>query len=102
MSIKSENFDVLEQLLGCYFHQDWPDEFGDSDRAIQAIMDAEPRDQILIGAEVINHLLEVERSESDWRSIMTEKFGCFFNPESEDLSYPDWLRKVRMAFFEVK
>ena len=50
------NFDALKQLLGCYFHQDWPDEF-DSDVAVAKAMVAnEPADLIAKGIVEINAL----------------------------------------------
>lgn len=98
MNMNSQNIDVLGQLLGCYFHQDWPDEFKNADQAIQAIVEGEPREQLIVGAKAIEELLEVKRSDADWRTIMTDKIGCYFDPESEGLTYAAWLRKVREAF----
>lgn len=61
-------------------------------------METEPREQLIIGAKAIDQLLEVERSEVDWRAIITGKIGCYFDPESEGLTYAAWLRRVRDAF----
>ena len=98
MTMPAEDIDVLGQLLGCYFHQDWPDEFESADQAIQAITESESREQLLRGAKAIDRLLVVERSEADWRIVMTDKIGCYFEPDSEGLKYAAWLRKVRDAF----
>jgi hypothetical protein len=97
MNTKSET-SKIRQLLGCYFHQDWPDEFDNSDQAIQAIVQGEPRDQLLSAAKAIDQLLDLQRSEADWKTIMTDQLGCYFDPASEGLAYSDWLRKVRVAF----
>jgi hypothetical protein len=93
-----ENFDALRQLLGCYFHQDWPDEFERDALALQAIVEAEPREQISSGIREIDELLTDLPSESALREILVDEVGCYFDPGSQELSYEQWLRHVRDVF----
>jgi hypothetical protein len=94
------NFSVLSQLLGSYFHQDWSDEFGSDGEALQAIVQAEPREQVEIGVEEIDQLLAEHKSEEELRVIMVDEIGCYFEPESQGIGYMDWLARVRGYFAE--
>lgn len=90
-----EKLDALGQLLGCYFHQDWPDEFESDAVALRAIVEAEPKEQISRGVSEIDEILANPPSESDLREILVDKVGCYFDPSSQGLSYGQWLRHVR-------
>lgn len=48
MSMK--NYSVIGQLLGCYFHQDWREEFSNSSAVIHEIANSDSRDRLLAGA----------------------------------------------------
>ncbi|TBU80212.1 hypothetical protein DNK06_10555 [Pseudomonas daroniae] len=95
-----KNYSILGQLLGCYFHQDWPEEFSDSSEVIHEIINSEPHDKLLAGVDELDQLLALKLSEEACREIMIAKIGCFFEPESEGLTYADWLLRVRVAFLE--
>lgn len=94
----NENLNALGQLLGCYFHQDWPDEYESDQAALLAIVREEPKEQVMAGLKEIDQLLAVPRSEIDFRMIMVDKVGCYFDPASQGMTYGDWLRKVREVF----
>ena len=89
------NFDALKQLLGCYFHQDWPEEF-DSDVAVAiAMVTNEPAELIAKGASEIDSLLRGGFGEDELRTIVVEQTGCCFEPVSEGLGYMRWLYRLR-------
>jgi len=93
-----EKIESLAQLLGGYFHQDWPDEFYSDATALQAIIDSETKDQIRAGVAEIDSLLAETPSEIELRDILITKVGCYFEPESQGISYEQWLKKVRGVF----
>jgi hypothetical protein len=93
-----DKLDALGQLLGCYFHQDWLDEFESDEVAIQSIVDAEPQEQIRAGIEEIDLLLAASLSESELRVLLTERMGCYFEPVSKGITYDQWLRCIRQKF----
>jgi len=95
-----EKIESLAQLLGGNFHQDWPDEFDSDATALQAIIDSETTDQIRAGVEEIERLLADARSEIEFRNILINEVGCYFDPESLGISYEQWLKKVRGVFAE--
>lgn len=93
-----EKIESLAQLLGGYFHQDWSDEFDSDVTALQAIIDSETKDQIRAVIEEIERLLADARSEIELRDILINEVGCHFHPESQGISYEQWLKKVRGVF----
>lgn len=38
-----QNLEALAQSLGCYFHQDWIDEFDSDEAAFKVIVDSQPK-----------------------------------------------------------
>lgn len=93
-----EKLYALEQLLGCYLHQDWLDEFDDDAAALQSILEAEPKDQVAAGVGEIDALLNADLAEIELRTILVDQVGCYYNPGSEGLTYKQWLGRVRSAF----
>jgi hypothetical protein len=93
-----KKLDVLKQLLSCYLHQDWLDEFENDVSALQAIIEFESKEQIVAGIAEIDLLLAAELSESDLRMILVDQVGCYFDPNSEGITYKQWLGRVRSAF----
>jgi hypothetical protein len=87
--------DSLAQLLGCYFHQDWPDEFNDDNEALNALIESEPEEKIAEGVMEIDRLLRAGLTDDKLRAILTDQVGCYFEPASERLDYVQWLHRVR-------
>lgn len=96
-----EKIDALGQLLGCYFHQDWPEEFDSEISALQSIVEAEPKEQISAGITEIDTLLSALLTEDELRTILIDKAGCYFDPGSLGLTYQQWLQRVRAEFVRV-
>ncbi|MHA6893540.1 contact-dependent growth inhibition system immunity protein [Ralstonia pseudosolanacearum] len=99
--MKNEKLSVLKQLLGCYFHQDWMDEFNSDEDVLRAISISEPKEAILAGVAEIDDLLVAQISEVDLKIILTETVGCYFDPGSERLTYQQWLMRVRQKLAQV-
>ncbi|MCX5510492.1 contact-dependent growth inhibition system immunity protein [Pseudomonas sp. BJa3] len=91
-------FPVLIHLLGCYFHQDWPEEYTDSSEALADMLKHEPQATLLAGAQEIEVLLASKLSIDDLEHLVTCKVGCFFAPDSESVSLAEWLSSIRHAF----
>jgi hypothetical protein len=89
---------VLNQLLGSYFHQDWPDEFESDDSALRSIVDSEPAMQLVAGANEIDFLLAAALPERELRTVLVNELGCYFDPASKGLSSEQWLKHVRERF----
>lgn len=93
-----QKLDALGQLLGCYFHQDWTDEFDSDASALQAIIQSETKEQLSAGVNEIDALLSASLSENDLMTILTEQAGCYFDPSSQGISYEQWLTRIRAKF----
>jgi hypothetical protein len=96
-----KNLDALAQLFGCYFHQDWADEFDSDEAAFQAITASESKEQLLAGVREIDALLAASLPESELRSLMTGPAGCYFDPGLEGLTYQQWLKRARQKFAQA-
>lgn len=92
------NLNTLEQLLGCYFHQDWEVEFESDMSALSVIVEYELNEQLSAGAIEIDMLLGERISEYELRSILVDKIGCYFDPASKGITSEQWLRYVREKF----
>lgn len=86
---------VLSRLLGCYFHQDWPEEYSDSAEALRNMLVDEPREMHIAGVREIDEVLGFNFSEKALENLVVQEIGCFFAPDSEGLNYAGWLHKVR-------
>lgn len=86
---------VLAQLLGCYLHQDWSEEFDSDIAALQAARDCEPQEHVMAGVAELDSLLAGEFSDEELRAILVREIGCYFNPGSTGLTWKDWLGRAR-------
>jgi hypothetical protein len=96
-----KKLDVLGQLLGSYFHQDWTDEFDSDSSALQSIIESEPKARLAAGGGEIDALLAASLPEVDLAGILIDQVGCYFDPSSEGLTCEQWLRRVRKKFDAV-
>lgn len=96
-----DKLEALGQLLGCYFHQDWPDEFDDEEAAFRAIVNAEKKEQLLEGVKEIDALLGAALPECELGALLVEQAGCYFDPGSVGLTHEQWLKRVRQKFVQA-
>ncbi|MHA6912622.1 contact-dependent growth inhibition system immunity protein [Ralstonia pseudosolanacearum] len=99
--MENEKLKSIKQLLGCYFHQDWMAEFDGSEDALQAISVSEPKEMILDCVAEIDTILVAQLSESELIVLFAETLGCYFDPGSEQLTYQQWLMRVRKKLAQV-
>jgi hypothetical protein len=93
-----KNLDALGQLLGCYFHQDWFEEFDSDMSALQSIVESEPKERLWAGVAEIDALLTALLPEGELKIILTDEVGCYFEPSSQGITYAEWLKRVREKF----
>lgn len=96
-----EKMKALEQILGCYFHQDWTDEFESDEAALRAIIESEPTEQIQSGVREIDELLASSLPEDQLKAILIDKAGCYFDPGAIGMTYGIWLKKLRNDFAQA-
>jgi hypothetical protein len=93
--------DALGQLLGCYFHQDWPEEFDSEVAALRSIIELEPRERISAGIAEIDALLSEALTEGELGTLLMDQAGCYFDPNSLGITNKQWLQRVREEFARV-
>ncbi|KPW10495.1 hypothetical protein ALP90_100672 [Pseudomonas amygdali pv. ulmi] len=96
--MKTDQYANLSRLIGCYFHQDWTEEFSDSNHVFEEIVKCEPLSCLRDSVKEIEHLLSQPMTETDYSEIMTTTLGCYFEPSSEHTHYSDWLSKMAIYF----
>lgn len=94
----TNQYPELSDILGSYFHQDWHDEFASDDDALQTIIDSESSERLKSATAEIDVLLRVGLTEDVLRSFATVELGCFFEPQSRNLSWEEWLGHVKSKF----
>lgn len=97
----TQKLETISQILGCYFHQNWNEEFDDDTAALQAIISSETKERLLDAFTEVDTLLGMGLSESELREIISGEAGCYFEPDSRKITYKDWLRQVRDAFLSA-
>ena len=96
--MKYKNLNALGQLLGCYFHQDWFEEFESDIAALHSIVESEPKERLSAGVAEIDGLLMASLPENELKTILTDEVGCYFEPTSQGITYTEWLKRVRQKF----
>jgi CdiI immunity protein len=94
----SNQFPELSDILGSYFHQDWHDEFISDDAALHTIIRGESSERLKSTAAEIDTLLREGLAPEALRSFATVELGCFFEPQSRNLTWEEWLRHVKSKF----
>lgn len=87
------------QFAGAYLHQDWPEEYGDPWRALEAFMTDEPSLARALVDE-IGQVLQDHPSEDELASYVNGEGACYV-PGPDEGGYRGWLtevaRRVRAA-----
>lgn len=93
--MKDQKYDALTQLLGCYLHQDWVDEFDSDITALRSARDNEQKELVSAGIAELDALLASNYSETELEAVLAGQVGCYFAPESIGLSWKEWLGRAR-------
>jgi hypothetical protein len=94
----NSKYPQLCDIFGSYFHQDWNDEFATDDAALQTIVDGESLERLKSACAEIDALLQIGMDESGLRSFISVELGCFFEPQSRNISWAEWLQHVKQKF----
>lgn len=94
----TNQFPELSDLLGSYFHQDWREEFNSDDEALKTIIAGESSGRLKSAVAEIDALLQRGLAPDALRTLATIELGCFFEPQSRNLSWTEWLLYVKNVF----
>lgn len=90
----------LAQLLCCYFHQDFMEEYESPDHAIAAFIAEEPIGYIQKTLEDIEKLLSTRISDEDIDKLISN-LGCAYDPHAVGRTSRLWLQHVQQKIKEA-
>lgn len=88
-----QSYPALDQLMGAYFHQDWPEEASDSDGVIDLFIANEPESARRLPAEIEAVLSEFP-DELNLRAFILEDLGACYLADVDGGTYRQWLTQI--------
>ncbi len=89
----SNEFPVLEQFFGAYFHQDWCDEFESVDEAVRVYRTTESPETFRAAKKELVELMKKDLDEATLANAI-HRLGCYYDPVSEGSTYRAWISSV--------
>ena len=86
-------YPALWQFLGAYLHQDWRDDYADTQAALSEFMGAEPAFAPNLAPE-IDRMLAATRTSEETEAALLE-LGSFYVPSTSGQDPRQWLIEVR-------
>lgn len=99
MDIKNQ--ENLGRFFGCYFHQDFRDDYKSPEKALEACIEDDPEsiDDLLVA---LNELLDMNLTEDDMREKLIS-YDCNYGPWIvNDCTAIEWVIKIRGKFSAEK
>jgi hypothetical protein len=87
---------TLSQFFGCYFHQDFIEEFGSPESALNVFLSESSKDLIKLTSEELDYLISLKLSEIKL-SMLLDKLSCDYLPNSDNLTINEWLTILSKA-----
>jgi hypothetical protein len=92
----TQTYPALSQFLGAYLHQDWPEEFSTPEAAVEAFRRREPTDSVRAVCAELELAIREAQQAADPSRLLSD-LGCYYNPQADGRSVPEWLTQVRKA-----
>lgn len=96
----TETFHNLRHFFGCYFHQDWMDEYENEEMAVKGYVDDDGQEDANNVVHELDQLLSQGLSETALRKVMEDDLGCEYNPDPDSVSMNAWLLWVRSTLIK--
>ena len=93
--MNAQTYPALRQFLGCYFHQDFLDEFSSPDGAIAAFMAGEPQESVHAACNELEQVIPLIERMDEPEEFLWQVLGCSYYPKADGLTVTDWLGRVR-------
>ncbi|PYP84648.1 MAG: hypothetical protein DMG65_22200 [Candidatus Angelobacter sp. Gp1-AA117] len=87
------NYNDLVPLFAGFFHQDWRDEFNNTEEALQAFVNDALPEELTGASTALQKLIQSNMSEEELGELMLD-LGCFYNPTPTGKSYKQWLSDI--------
>lgn len=91
----SEKYPAVDNLLCCYFNQDWDEDYDSPEAVIQGFARSNGYNWVKQTITELKLLLEEKHTQKEWLRIIYDDFGCFCNPEHGGIQSTEWLAKIQ-------
>lgn len=88
-----KKYPALEQLMSCYLHMDWPEEYGEPWEGVEDFFRSEPENRRSIPGEVAD-LINSFPNEIELRRYLLKELDLGYTPEADGCTYRDWLEEI--------
>lgn len=87
------NFPNLDNLIGCYFHQDWQTEGPTVDAVLETYLKEYAVEYLPLVLAELRALLQ--RKDAEVKTEL-DKMGCEYAPEGDNTTYREWLSRMQV------
>jgi hypothetical protein len=91
--VDNATYPALWQFLGAYLHQDWRDDYADTEEALSDFMEGEPAFAPNLASE-IDRLLATTRTSEEAEAVLVD-LGSFYVPSASGQDPKQWLIQIR-------
>ena len=85
--------EAVRQFFGCYFHQDWKQEYRDYQAAVDDFVKGANVKQL----EEVTDFVDAYLSSGKPESFAMSEFGGFYRPEGDGISNIEFLKYVKSS-----
>ena len=109
----TQRWPELDQLIGCYFHEDFIDDYGSPEGAIDAMLHGVPEQNepprstksLRQGLRELEEFIEFARDylrkhPEEEEDVVLDMFGCRYNTYADGLTPLQWLEHLRKRIRE--
>ena len=91
--MRSLDYPNLEQLFSCYFHQDWTEEFNNSDDAINTYLASSNEETKLDAIDELRRLMDACGDNKSLQQAL-DLLGCYYDSLADNMQPNEWLKLV--------
>lgn len=92
--MSKENYELLKQFFGAYFHEDWDLE-AENPKEIVALYAADvAEDQRRAVGKAILRYIDHVGDDTELKEKLFSELGCYYTPDADELAARDWLKRV--------
>ena len=89
----ADNYEKLENFIGCWFHEDWDMEASSWPELIEKFKIVASKERVQQVFLELKKLLKTTRDDQALEDMVYEEFGCGYDPRPEH-SLREWLTEL--------
>jgi hypothetical protein len=96
---ESNDFKLLSNFCGAYFHEDWMLDASAADEVLDVFLrERHTPEQLRQLVNEIAAFAAIHRDDDALEHALWQQFGCNYSPSVDKISASDWLRKIASRF----